>query len=457
MSAELRPAFVAAPRPRVGDPGPWEFPATEERSLSNGARIVSCHLPGRDVITARLIIPSPLSAEPHGVEGIATVLAGGLTQGTRRRDREDFTFEVERLGATVRAAASHTSLSMLISAVAGRFGAAFALAMEALTEPALSEADIDRLRATHRDELAQDRANPAQRADLELFSSLYEGGERLARPLQGTAAGLTTMTRDDVVAFHATTVSPARATLLIAGDLRRLDVDGGVAAVLGDWRSSGPGAAPSPGPPRAAAPAVRLVHRAGAAQTEVRLVGPAVTRAHPDWAPLAVGSYALGGSMTSRLMQVLREQRGYTYGVSARCVSLGGGAGFVAVSGAFETSVTGAAVAEALRIIGDLTSMGVTAEESVLAVRNIGAAARRMETSAAVVGLISEPISEGLSRDWCRQHYARLDAVTAAEASATAALHWGAPLSVVAVGDAELVAAQLAAAGLGEAEVVDEG
>ena len=446
--SESTTAFEAAPRPVIDEPQPWLFPATEERRLDNGVRVVTCNLPGRDVITARVMVASPLSAEPARVEGVATVLTDALTEGTRYRDGEQFSVDVERLGATVNAHAGYATIVITVTAVASRFDAAFSLAMEALTEPRLADRDVDRLRNTLLDGLLQQRANPASRAELEVFSALFDSRERFSRPLAGTEEGLRALTTADAQAFHAARIDPARTVLVLAGDLDRVGGGAGVLHAMSAWRTAGAADAVRATPPRTAgATAVHVVHRPGAAQTELRLARVGITRSDPDWPAIGVATYALGGSMTSRLMQVLREQKGYTYGVSARALSIGP-VGLLTTGGAFETSVTGESVADTLRLVSELARDGVTDEETAFAIRNLGAAPRRMETSAAVVAVLSDPVADGLPADWCRHHFERLDAVTAAGASAAAARLWGEPLSIIAVGDADVVGPQLTANGI---------
>ena len=433
MSAGAAGGFVAAPRPAVGEPRAWHFPDTAERTLANGARVVSCHLPGRELISARLVIAAPISTEPEGLDGVAAVMSDALTEGTTTRDRESFADDVERIGATVVAYAAHTNVSLIVSALSRHFDAAFGLAMEALTTPAFAGDDIERLRNTHRDHLQLLLANPAQRAEIALLATLFDAGSRLSRPLGGTARGLDAVTRGAVAGYHAAVLSPSRCTLVVAGDLERFDLTP-ITDVLGSWTSS-TAATPVAAPvPASLSPRVHIVHRPGAAQTELRVGSTGITRRDADWAPLAVASYALGGSMTSRLMQSLREKHGYTYGVSARLVSYGS-AGMMVVGTAVETSVTGAAARETLRLVSDVGEQGITPDETAFAIRNIGAAPRRLETAAGVVAVLSEPIAEGLPAGWVREHFERIDAVTPGEASA-AARRWGVPMSIVAVGDA---------------------
>ena len=76
---------------------------------------------------------------------------------------------------------------------------------------------------------------------------------------------------------------------------------------------AGPATAAAIGLPRG--PSLSLVHRADAAQSELRIGRVAAARSTPDYAALAVMNTVLGGTFVSRMNLKLREQKGFTYGV----------------------------------------------------------------------------------------------------------------------------------------------
>ena len=128
------------------------------------------------------------------------------------------------------------------------------------------------------------------------------------------------MTRDDVVSFHARHVAPAEATLVVAGDLLGLDVVAEVEQALGGWatpsefvaaRSVAGGASSAEDRAR-----VVVVDRPGSVQTEILVGCPGPDRhVEGGWAPYPVLGFVVGGSPTARIDAVLREEKGYTYGI----------------------------------------------------------------------------------------------------------------------------------------------
>ena len=132
---------------------------------------------------------------------------------------------------------------------------------------------------------------------------------------------------DDVIGVPRVLV-PGPGTLLVAGDLDRIDLDAlAAAAFAGADRARRAGAASRSGRRRGAPRRIMLVDRPGSVQSTLRLGHTAPHRAHPDYVPMTLGATVLGGAFTSRLNHLLREVRGYTYGIRSEFGRPGGSAG----------------------------------------------------------------------------------------------------------------------------------
>ena len=121
-------------------------------------------------------------------------------------------------------------------------------------------------------------------------------------------------------------------------------------SIFKEWTTSGSPSQVAPLQPRLDGPRVILVDRPDAVQADVRIQQATVGRSHPGWAALKVACGALGGTFGSRLNQVLREDKGWSYGVGMSSRPLPDG-GVATVAGSFRTEVGADAVAEALRIL----------------------------------------------------------------------------------------------------------
>src|SRR4051794_40975629 len=92
-----RPAF--GPRPAIAEPGPWNFPTPERKTLDNGLEVMRYQLPGQHVVSAGLVLDVPLAAEPRELEGVATVVCRTLDEGTTRHSADEFAELLESAGA----------------------------------------------------------------------------------------------------------------------------------------------------------------------------------------------------------------------------------------------------------------------------------------------------------------------------------------------------------------------
>lgn len=137
---------------------------------------------------------------------------------------------------------------------------------------------------------------------------------------------------------------------------------------------------------------VVLVDRPGSVHADVRLGGLSVDRSDPRWAPLRIATHIVGGEFLSRLNKVLREDRGYTYGVSMTQRPLRHGGTF-AVRGSFRADTLGPALAEATEI---LRVESFTVREVDAAIDYFsGSSALRFATAAGVVGEVASALGSG--------------------------------------------------------------
>jgi predicted Zn-dependent peptidase len=449
------------PRPQAGPAKPWDFPAPERSALPNGLTVLHCHRPGQRVVAVEVLLDAPLEAEPEGLDGVATIMARALSEGTDKHSAEEFAAELERCGATMDAHADHPGVRVSLEVPASRLERALGLLADALRAPAFPDGEVERLVANRLDEIPHELANPARRAAVALYAELFDAAARISRPRQGSLATVGRIDADAVRAFYAAHVRPSTATAVVVGDLAGVDLGAVLEATLGAW--SGDEARPHTPTPITADDTgrVMIVDRPGAVQTQLLIGRVGSDRHDPVWPAQVLGTYCLGGSLTSRLDRVLREEKGYTYGIRAfgqvlRSAADGSGASMLAVSGSVATDVTGPALADLWQVLRTLAADGLTDDEREVAVQNlVGVAPLKYETAAAVAGTLADQVEQELSDDYQARLYARLAEVGTVEA--TAAVVRAFPpdrLVAVLVGDASTIAAPVKELGIGPVTVI---
>jgi predicted Zn-dependent peptidase len=443
---------LIATRPGSGIARPYSFP-TIYRTSVGGGQVIAAHLPGALLATASLLLDAGAARETAGREGTATVLARCLEEGTAARDSAGFALALEGLGAELSTSVDWDAFKVGVSVPAELLAAAVALLAEAARTPKLDPADVRRVRDDEVTALRMEWAQPGPRADAALRADLFGAGQRYGRPLHGDPASVAAVTTDDVAEFHAAWLKRP-GVLLVAGDLDRLDLDAlGAAAFAGSGGALLTPDEPLDVPIRSGRRVI-LVDRPGSVQSTLRLGHRAPHRANPDYVTMSLASTVLGGAFTSRLNHLIREVKGYTYGIRSD-FAMTRRFGRFGVSTSVQTAVTVPALTDTIGEIALLGLDGVREDELAVArTWRAGQLTVDMQTPAAIAGALATLVIHGLPDDYYATLRQQLLDATVAEVSAAAAKHLHPQgLTVVIEGDAALIRDQLVADNLGE--VVD--
>lgn len=456
---------VVAERPLPGTPRPYAFPEISTTRLDNGLTVLVADLPGRPLISVAVMVPVGASDEPAAQAGAAVLAARAMTEGTDRRDAVALTEALERLGASLHAEAGWDATSISLDVPAARLAPAMALLAEVLLHPSFPADEVERLRDERLNDLLQAKADPRRRVDEAFISTIYAADAPYHRSAGGTRETVASLDADALRLAYRRILDPARASLVVAGDLAGQDVAALAAELLGDWGETDPssvtdGASAAPALPRADhgsldRPAgigrvVRVIHRPGSVQTEIRIGHPGLPRRITDFHAVSVMSAILGGLFNSRLNMQLREAKGYTYGAGAG-FDMRRGAGPFSARAAVNTEVTVPAVLDTLAELERMRDTPVEASE-LAAARDflVGVFPLRFETAGAVVGALSGLAVHGLPIEELLEYRSRIEAVDIAAVSAAARDHLDVDgAAIVLVGDVDAIGPALEAAGIG--------
>jgi zinc protease len=444
-------------RPGPGAPREYHFPRFERFRLANGLTVLHANVPGRALIAAHLVVPGGGWTEPAEQGGVTVLMSRAMPEGTLQHDANEFIEQSERLGAEIHAEATWEALTAGMEVPRSHFGEALKLLAEMIFEPAFPEEEVERLRDERMNDLLQAWSDPRRRAERVFPETIFGPTSPYRRPLAGVQTTVRNLDRAAVQARHAALLDPGSATLVVAGDLGGQRLDELAEQHLGQ-RSAGAANATSnaAGEQRPVGGArVVLVDKPGAPQSEIRIGHVGVARRNPDFHAISVLNAILGGTFNSRLNQVLREEKGYTYGIGSS-FDMRRQAGPFVVRTAVETQVTRPSIEEILRIVREFGESDVKPDELGIAVDYlVGVFPLRFETASQVAAALGGLVALDLPDDELDRYRPSVAAVTAADVRAAAKRHIHADdLVVVVVGDAATVEPELRAAGLGEMTVV---
>ena len=444
-------------RPSPGAPREYHFPRFERFRLSNGLTVLHAHLPGRALIAVQLLLPGGGWTEPAEQGGVTVLTARAMPEGTLRRDANEFIEAGERLGAEIHAEATWEALTAAMEVPRSHFAAALELLSEMVFEPAFADEEVERLRDERMNDLLQAWSDPRRRAERVFPETIFGPASPYSRPLAGVQSTVRALDRDAVAARHAALLDPAAATLVVAGDLAGQPLDEIAQEHLGDRVAAGQAVQSSQASPDSTTAVSRLVlvDKPGAPQSEIRIGHVGVARKTPDFHAISVLNAILGGTFNSRLNRILREEKGYTYGISSSFDMRRQPGPFV-VRTAVETAVTLPSITEILRIVREFGQSDVEEDEIDIA-RDylVGVFPLRFEAASQVAGALGGLVALDLPDDELDRYRPGVAAVSTADVRAAAKRNIRPDeLAVVVVGDAAAVEPELRAAGLGELTVV---
>ncbi len=451
----MSPVDRSAP-PASGALRSFDFPAVDRRAMPSGLdlRIVSMRrLP---MVSLNLFVRAGEAAlEPHAA-GLSVLTADALEGGTRRRSGSALAESLERIGARVSANGGWEGTSVGLSCLAERLPEALGLLAEMLLEPGFPEDEVERAREQQLATIRQRAMDPSSIATDAARLRYYVEGVPYARSVEGTEASVGAVGPAAMRGFAEANYRPGSGGLVVAGDVEPREVVEMVERHLGGWSGAPAVEAAFTPEPASRERRVSIVHRPGAAQSEVRVGHVGAPRSTPDYYPLSIANMVLGGMFTSRLNLNLRERNGFTYGVRSR-FTFRAEAGPFEVSTAVGNDVTAAAVREIVHELERMATDGPT-EDEVAAARDYAAGVfgLQLETAGQVATRVSQLVVYGLPDDHFDRYRDDVRSVTRAEAAAAAARHIRPDeAQVVVVGDADVVGDPLRALELGPVEVVE--
>jgi zinc protease len=462
---------AAASGPKAGAEPPDDYPEappvapplatgvslpSQVAELSNGLKLVLVENHEVPFVSASLDVRAGAFTEDPKFPGTASLAAGLVTKGTVARDAEALANELERNAISLGASAGHDSADVSVSSLTEDSERALRLLSEVVQAPRFEPAEFKRLRDQTATGMAVTEKTPGVIADRSFERALW-GEHPYGRPAEGTSKDLQQLDPDRLATWWAEWVRPDTCTLYVAGDLSLEEATALAERYLGGWEAEGPSPdMPLPATEQPAGIRITLIDQPGAIQSEIRAGHGGITRRNPLYPTAAVLSQCFGGSFSSRLNEVIRVQKGLTYGARGGLSSQRFGGEF-AVSTFTKTPTTAETVQAVLDEVRRLVAEPPAGKELDDAVAYmVGSFAGSLETPQDIAGRLWTLELNGLPPTWYEDYLASV-AATDTEDLKRCAAELLAPdrLVIVVVGDASRVKEELEK--IAPVDVVTEG
>jgi zinc protease len=443
--------------PTAGPPPALQVPAWTTTTLSNGAQLVVAERHTLPLVSFSIGFAGGTSQyETADKRGVADLTVAMLQEGTATRSGDALSNAWQLLGTQVYGGVGSEQGFVAFESTRQRFPAALALLEDMLVNPAFPADALERIRGRTLVGLQQARDQPRV-IGSQVFPRVLYGA---AHPY-GTYATEQTVrgiTRDDVARFAQAYLRPSHAVITVVGDVNANEVKALIERTLAPW--TGQAVRPVfdyPSVPTSGATTIYLVDKPGAAQSSFWLGLPGPARSTPDYYALQVMNTILGGFFQSRLNANIREQHGYSYGVSSS-FAFGKGPGPFRAGGEVVTAKSDSALIEFMRELrGALGERPFTqAELDVAKAARIQSLPERFSTTEGVNGTIRDLYVQGIEPDFYQSYARNIDAVTLEDLSRVARRYVDLNhLAIVIVGDRSRIEAPLRATGIAPVTILD--
>jgi zinc protease len=453
-AAAQNPSWPSEGPPRPLPAREVRFPPYAVRTLPNGLQVVAVLHHEQPIVSMRMIVRAGGALDPKDKFGLADLTAALLTQGTENQSATELNETVDFIGAVMGAGAG-TDLSFVNMVVMkDSFDVGLRMLSDIARRPAFAPQEIERQRQQILSSLQVSLEDPEFVADA-VFRRLVYGLHPYAWPQSGTPETLARISRDDLLAFHRRYFVPNNTILAVVGDVTEDEAFAGITKAFGDWQRGDIPAEAVTQPPDSTRRIV-IVNKPDAVQTEVRAGHIGIRRNHADYMPLNLATRILGGEGANRLHQVLRTERGLTYGAQAEMNTL-------REAGAIEasTNTRSEATAEVLRLMVDefwrLQRERVGQRELAEAKNYMtGSFPLTIETADAIATQVLNVLFYGLPVEQLQSFRERVNAVTSDEVQRVSKFYLRPDrLSIVLVGNAQAFIPQLRRLGFNSFEVIE--
>lgn len=394
-------------------------PLAHREILPNGAVLLVTERPAIPIVVVRVGVPAGAVHDPVDAPGVANLTAALLTRGTARRSGPELDRAIEFVGGRLEAGAGSDGATVSLSVLKKDLGLGLDLLAEALLQPAFPAEELARKVTDIQGALRRSEQSPETVAARELGRLIFPG-HPYGRPAAGTIESVGRLTREQVTAFYRRHYRPDGANIVAVGDVTVAEIRRELLQRLAGWTTPAAPVPPVPRPPLVGPAEERKIAR-DLTQTTVLLGRPAIRQDDPDYFPLAVASYVLGGGSASRLYTRIREERGLAYAVYSSLAPGRYGASYLV---SLQTRTDG--VEEAVRLAREeMARLGreplAPRELAVAKSYLIGSFPLRLDTAGKLARFLGAVEESGLGLDYPERYKERIGRVTAADVQRVAA------------------------------------
>ncbi len=383
-------------------------------TFPNGLTLIVSERNQLPTIHLQVLIRAGSAMDPPLLPGLANLVAELLPQGTDQRDATQISRQIESVGGALSASAESDYATIRLSILKKDLPLGLSILSDILLNPRFEQKEIDRKISELKARLKRMEEDPRQVAQ-KVFAQKLFGPHPYAHPPEGSLSTLSSITREDIVAFYQDYYRPNNVSILIVGQTSLEESGRMIQEVLKGWKPTPIHRPPPVQPPALTGPVIEKIDRP-ISQASIVWGHLGIARSNPDFYALQVMNYILGGGgFVSRLVDIIRDNLGLTYGISSH-FDARENTGSFQIAMETKSQNTNQALSEISKEIHLFLEKGISpAELSEAKAYLTGSFPLRMDTNAKLVRLLTAVEFYGLGLDFPERYPRLINQVTADE------------------------------------------
>lgn len=268
--------------------------------------------PSGQLVHLRVVVRSGRVSDPANAPGLAHFTARALLRGTRARAYAELNESIESLGATLQVVTDQSETFLSATVLRENLAPFLGILEEILTQPAFDPAEMEKLRGIVQGELKADLQTPRVLAARALMGMMYKDTP-LALPAEGSVESVSRITVPQVEEFFRAKYVRENMVVAISTAMDAKDLASAWSAAFRRVPHGRLDAPALPAPVLTGRRAI-VVDRKGMGTSPLFIAAPGVRDGDADRPALELANFVFGSDFTSRLVQVLRVENGWTYG-----------------------------------------------------------------------------------------------------------------------------------------------
>lgn len=399
--------------PALNSPPEIKFPEVQRAKLKNGLNVILLERHSAPIVNVALAVDAGIASDSKEKAGIATLAVDLMDEGTKTRNAFQIVDELDSLGARLSTGSSLDMTFVRLQSTSENLQKSLGIMSDVILNPSFADDQFKLKKQQRVAQIGQEKAEPNSLAQRVLPAIIYGEQHAYGKPALGTENSVASITRDDLMKWHADWFKPGSSTVIVTGDTTLAKIVPALEQTFSNWKT---GTAPQKNlaiVPKTPGKKIYLIDKPDAPQSLI--VAAHVSEPSGQTEDLAAQPLFqnFGGMATSRLNRNLRLDKHWSYGTSGQLRPSRGQRSFL-VFAPVQTDKTKESMIEVSKEIKDVAgARPVSGEEFKSIMRNMTSRLPgRFETLASLEGAAIDLINYNLADDYWSKYGANMRGLT---------------------------------------------